>query len=214
MKLYYIPLTRATRPRWLLEEMELSYELINVVENPHRFEHKQRHPHGKVPVFVDNYVAIYESTAICAYLADQYPEKQFAPSSKSPARAYYYQWLFYASVTLEAPVEKYLFQKNPHLPESLSPNSERQSLSQEEILQWFARVCQPLHQHLNNNNYLVENQLTTADIVTGGVLYWAFLLGMMTEQTLVKNYLMRLMERPAFKRVHEKNVENLNYPQC
>lgn len=207
MKLYYIPLTRATRPHWLLEEMELSYELINVTEAPHRFEHKQLHPHGKVPVFVDDNVTIYESTAICAYLADQYPEKKLAPSSNSPARAYYYQWLFYASVTLEAPVEHYLFQKNPHLPESLSPNSERQSGSQAETLQWFAKVCQPLNQHLKDNNYLVENQLTTADIITGGVLYWAFLLEMMNEETPVKNYLMRLMERPAFKRVHEKNNE-------
>jgi glutathione S-transferase len=72
LKLYYIPTTRAVRPRWLLEEMGLDYELVNVtMEMTRQPEYQKLHPHGKVPVLVDDSVTIYESAAICAYLADR-----------------------------------------------------------------------------------------------------------------------------------------------
>jgi glutathione S-transferase len=79
MKLYYIPTTRSIRPRWLLEEMDLLYELVYMrLEMTQQPEYRRLHPHGKVPVLVDNDTIIFESAAICAYLADKYPEKGFA----------------------------------------------------------------------------------------------------------------------------------------
>lgn len=96
MKLYYIATTRAMRPRWLLEEMELAYELIHVtIAMTQQPEYRQIHPHGKVPVLVDEDMTIFESAAICAYLADKHPEKGLAPLPGTSARGYYYQWLFY-----------------------------------------------------------------------------------------------------------------------
>ncbi|NBD16744.1 MAG: glutathione S-transferase family protein [Cyanobacteria bacterium] len=204
MKLYYIPTTRAVRPRWLLEEMELPYELVQVtMEMSRQPEYKTLHPHGKVPVLADQKVTIYESAAICAYLADEYPELNFAPSLQSPARGYYYQWLFYSSLTLEPPVEQYMFHVLPDLPEKVLPKTQQTRVSPEDALQWFAQVCDPLNKILKDNDYLVENRFTTADIITGGVLYWAYRLGMMKEETPVKTYLTRLMERPAFQRADE-----------
>ncbi len=206
MKLYYIPLTRATRPRWLLEEMRLSYELVRVGlgEMATKPEYQNLHPHNKVPVLVDEDITIFESAAICSYLADQYPEKKLAPSLQSPLRGYYYQWLFYAQATLEPPVERYIFQMSPHLPEKVLPKSEHNQVSKEEIFQWFAKVCEPLQEVLKDNNYLLDNRFTTVDIVTGGVLYWAYKLGMIKEETPIKTYLMRLIERPAFQRAHDE----------
>lgn len=85
MKLYYIPTTRAVRPRWLLEEIGIGYELIYVtMEMTQQQEYRQLHPHGKVPVLVDEEIIIFESAAICAYLADKYPEKGFAPPWENP----------------------------------------------------------------------------------------------------------------------------------
>lgn len=206
MKLFYIPLTRATRPRWLLEEMGLSYELVRVGsgEMANKFEYQNLHPHNKVPVLVDDNVTIFESAAICSYLADQYPEKKLAPSLNSPSRGYYYQWLFYAQTSLEPPVERYIFQVAPDLPEQVLPNSEHTKFSKEEIFQWFTKVCEPLQRALKNNDYLVDNRLTTVDVVTGGVLYWAYKLGMIKEETPIKKYLMQLIERPAFQRAHDE----------
>lgn len=211
MKLYYIPTTRAVRPRWLLEEMGLAYDLIRVtMELSRSDEYKALHPHGKVPVLVDETVTIFESAAICAYLADQYLDKGFAPELNSPARAHYYQWLFYASLTLEAPVEQYMFHVLPGLPEKVLPQQAQVRVPPEEAKQWFAKVCEPLNTHLNDRPYLLDDQFTAADVVTGGVLLWALKLGLLKQETPVKAYIDRLMQRPAFQRADENAYANLD----
>ena len=201
IKLYYIPTTRAVRPRWLLEEMGIDYELITVsMEMSRQPEYRKLHPHGKVPVLVDDNVTIFESAAICTYLADKYIEKGFAPTINSPARAYYYQWLFYASLTLEAPVEQYMFHVLPNLPEKLLPKTSQTRVTPQEAKQWFAKVCQPLDRLLQDNDYLVKNRFSAADVVTGGVLLWALKLGMLTEESPVKAYMTRLRQRSALQK--------------
>ncbi|MEH2031509.1 MAG: glutathione S-transferase family protein [Nostoc sp.] len=204
MKLYYIPTTRAVRPRWLLEEMGIAYDLVRVnMTMTKQSEYKELHPHGKVPVLVDGEVTIFESAAICTYLADKHIEMGFAPPLDSPERAYYQQWLFYAAVTLEPPVEHYMFNVLPNLPEKLLPGFVRSETSLQESRQWFDRVAQPLREVLVGKNYLVANRLTTADIVTGGVLLWAKKLGMLLDDDPLNEYINGLMQRPAFGRADE-----------
>ncbi|MGK7896650.1 MAG: glutathione S-transferase family protein [Xenococcus sp. (in: cyanobacteria)] len=204
MKLYYMPTTRAVRPRWLLEELGISYDLIRVsMEMSRSSEYTKLHPQGKVPVLVDDHVTIFESAAICTYIADKYLDQGFAPPIDSPARAFYYQWLFYAATTLEKPVEEYLFQVLPNLPEKLLPQQKQARISSEEVKIWFVKVCQPLNELLENNHYLIENRFSAADIVTGGVLLWALKLGMLKEDNPVKEYITRLMQRPAFQKADE-----------
>ena len=201
MKLYFIPTTRAVRPRWLLEELGIEYELITVsMEMSRKPEYQQLHPHGKVPVLVDDHITVFESAAICTYLADKYPEQGLAPKIDSPARAYYYQWLFYASLTLEAPVEQYMFHILPNLPEKVLPTASQTRVTKEEAQQWFTKVCAPLDRLLQNSDYLVKNSFSAADIVTGGVLLWALKLGMLKTESPVKSYITRLKERSALQK--------------
>ncbi|BDA75977.1 glutathione S-transferase, putative (plasmid) [Calothrix sp. PCC 7716] len=204
MKLYYIPTTRAVRPRWLLEEMGITCKLVQVdMKITQEPEYQNLHPHQKVPVLIDGEVTIFESTAICTYLADKYPNFGLAPAIDSPERAYYYQWLFYASVTLEAPVEHFMFAVLPHLPEKILPTKVREAISSQEALQWFNKVAEPLRNVLVNSDYLVGNQFSTADIITGGVLLWAKKLGMLDLNDPLSNYLDNLIRRPAFTRADE-----------
>lgn len=204
MKLYYIPTTRAVRPRWLLEELQVPYELIDVtMEMTRQPEYRQLHPHGKVPVLVDGDVTLFESAAICAYLADKYPEKGFAPLPAAKERGLYYQWLFYAGLTLEPPVEQYMFHALPNLPEKVLPKEDQTRVSPAIAQQWFKTVCEPLNALLSSQAYLVANRFSVADIVTGGVLVWALRLKMMEEESPVKIYLQRLMARPAFQKADE-----------
>ncbi len=196
--------TRAVRPRWLLEEMNISYDLIRVtMEMSRSDEYASLHPHRKVPVLIDGDVIIFESAAICTYLADKYLDKGFAPKLESPARAYYLQWIFYATLTLESPIEQYMFHLLPGLPEGILPKKAQQRVEPEEAKQWFIKVCQPLNEVLKDNHYLVNNCFTAADIVTGGVLLWALKLGMLKEESPVKAYITRLMKRTAFEKADE-----------
>lgn len=204
MKLYYIPTTRAVRPRWLLEEMGVPYELVSVdMKMTQQPEYQKLHPHGKVPILVDGEVTIFESAAICTYLAEKYLDKGIAPALGAPERGYYYQWLFYATSTLEPPVEHFMFNVLPNLPEKLLPMKVRSAISKQEALQWFDRVAEPLRKSIVGNNYLVGNKFTTADIVTGGVLLWAKKLGMLSDSDPLSKYLNNLMQRPAFIRADE-----------
>lgn len=204
MKLYFMPTTRAVRPRWLLEEMDIPYELIYVSMDMSRSpDYQKLHPHGKVPLLIDGDIKIFESAAICSYLTDKYSTKGFLPSIDSPERAYYYQWLFYAGVTLEPPVEQYMFNVLPGLPEKVLPPEARTRISREAALAWFARVCEPLNTHLQSHEYLVENRFTAADVIMGGVLLWAWKLKMLQTTSPVRDYICRLMERPALQRADE-----------
>jgi glutathione S-transferase len=204
MKLYYIPTTRAVRPRWLLEEMGVPYELVRVDMNmAQQPEYQKLHPHGKVPILVDGEVTIFESAAICAYLADKYQLMGFAPALDTPERGYYYQWLFYATSTLEPPVEHFMFNVLPNLPEKVLPIKVRSAISTQEALQWFDRVALPLTEVLVDKNYLVADKFSAADIVIGGVLLWALKLGMLKDNDPLNRYIQQLMERPALMRADE-----------
>ena len=66
-------------------------------------EHLARHPLGHVPVLEDGELTIFESVAICLYLADRFPDGKLLPPLAS-ARALAYQWLFFAVTELEPPL--------------------------------------------------------------------------------------------------------------
>ena len=76
LKLYHSAQSRSTRPRWLLEEIGAPFELVRVdsaSRSTRRRQYLQIHPHGAVPALVDGDLALIESAAICAYLADKFP---------------------------------------------------------------------------------------------------------------------------------------------
>jgi len=89
IKLYYAPRTRSTRPRWLLEELGVPYELVrlDLGKGDHKkAEYLAIHPHGVVPALEDDGRVIIESLAICLYVADKFPEKGFAPEIRTIER--------------------------------------------------------------------------------------------------------------------------------
>src|SRR5215472_6822297 len=102
LKLYYIPKTRSSRARWMLEELGVPYELVRMTfEDARTPEYRRIHPLGAVPALSDDESTVIESAAIIAYLADRFPERGFAPPISSPQRGAYYQWIIYSMATLE-----------------------------------------------------------------------------------------------------------------
>ena len=133
LKLYHSAQSRSTRPRWLLEEIGAPYELVRV--DLGKQEHKtpqylQIHPHGVVPALVDGDLALIESGAICAYLADKFPAARLAPAVGTPERGRYYQWMFYTMATLEPPLLQ-VFMNTVQLPEAQRSAARRRGGTQE-----------------------------------------------------------------------------------
>jgi glutathione S-transferase len=198
MKLYYAPQTRAGRCRWMLEEIGAPHELVRL--DLSKGEHKapaylKIHPHGAVPALVDGDLAMFESAAICAYLADKFPDARLAPPVGTPARGLYYQWMFYSMATLEPPVVQ-VFMHTVMLPEA-----ERSAAAVEGGRSRFKEVARVLEQALAGKTYILGEQLSGADVMIGGTLVWSKrLLGGYPN---LEAYAARLAERPAFARAQQ-----------
>jgi glutathione S-transferase len=197
MKLYYCPQTRAGRPRWLLEEIGAPYELVRIdlSKGEHKKpEHLKIHPHGAVPALIDGDLAMFESAAICLYLADKFPEKRLAPPLGTPARGLYYQWMVYTMATLEPPLLQ-VFLNTVMLPEA-----ERSATAVEKGRATFAGVARVLEQALAGKTFILGEQFSAADVMVGSTLAWGGMMGLIGDHPQIQAYVKRLSERPAFQR--------------
>ena len=197
MKLYYSPQTRAARPRWMLEEIGAPYELarLDLSKGEHKTpEYLRIHPHGAVPALVDGDLTLIESAAICMYLADKFPEKKLAPPVGTPARGLYYQWMLYSMATVEPPLLA-VFLNTVMLPEA-----ERSAAAVDKGRTQFADVARVLTNALSGRTFILGEQFSAADVMIGGMLGWAAMMGMLGDLPVLQAYLGRLRERPAFQR--------------
>lgn len=200
IKLYYSPRTRAVRPRWLLEEMGVPYELVrlNLPEleqtNPAYFE---LHPHGAVPALQDGSLTLIESGAICQYLTEKFPDKKMAPLPQSKDRALYLQWMFYCPGTFETPFTT-LFQQTRGLPEA-----ERNLNVAAKARADFDDVLGFLEKSLSGKQYLLGADFSAADIMLGHSLLNAKRYEMLKNLPNLEAYLERLSARPARQRANQ-----------
>ncbi|MCC6197829.1 MAG: glutathione S-transferase, partial [Burkholderiales bacterium] len=111
-QLHYHPGNANLAPHMVLEEIGAPYELVLVdrTAGAHRSaEYLKLNPNGQIPVLVDADLVLYESAAICLYLADKHPEARLAPPLQSPARAQLYKWLMWCTNTLQAMLLHYYY---------------------------------------------------------------------------------------------------------
>ncbi|MCX6127734.1 MAG: glutathione S-transferase N-terminal domain-containing protein, partial [Proteobacteria bacterium] len=107
LKLYGSGASRWVKPYWLLKEMEVPFEACTVTLS--KGEHKQPkflelNPFAKVPALEDGDKRLFESAAICSYLADKYQEKGLIPPVGSFERAQHEQWISFTISELEQPL--------------------------------------------------------------------------------------------------------------
>jgi glutathione S-transferase len=201
LKLYYAPKTRAARCRWMLEELGVKYELqrINFQERQHKSpEYLKVHPHGMLPALSFDGGMMYESLAINMFLADQYPEKNLAPSPRSPDRAAYYQWMVYSIATLENCIIQYILASpSPWR----APHQNDASLA-EEHRKFFLSVVENIDHALWGKNYILGSEFSVADIMIGGSLMFASMMKLPVEgHSQIPGYIARLQNRPRSPRI-------------
>ncbi|MCY1046065.1 glutathione S-transferase family protein [Corallococcus sp. bb12-1] len=194
MKLYFAPRTRATRHRWLLEELEVPYELVklDLAKQENRTpDYLALNPFGEVPVLVDGDVTLFESSAILLHLADRFPEKHLAPHPGSPERGPYLQWVLFAEVTLEPVVMEH--HRNAQLPAEQKTHLEKQHARLDEVLT-------VIDNRLGGREFAVGNAFTTADLSLASVLHLANTLKLLEKYPRLTDYVMRHTKRPATRR--------------
>lgn len=196
----FVDIDRSRKVRWLLCELGLPFE-------EHRLDwdkgehltpsYREISPMGRVPGIDINGTRMFESSAICTFLADQYPEKNLAPRVDSPERAEYLSWLFFGATTLENEVlEVMRARKNPD-------DANRFSEAQKKL----NHTLSLLDETLVSKEYLCGSKFTAADLVAGYPLAIANEAGILGDFAGVRRYLGLLMDRPAAKRSKFMNAK-------
>ncbi len=186
IKLYAKPRTRSIRPRWLLEEIGLAYELINV-EDADSPDYRAIHPLGKVPALDNDGAVMFESAAICMVLADQHDDFGLAPPLVAPERAAYTQWMFFTPGTLEPAL----------IGTFTAEGDEAKAKAQAQLAEVLGVVEKAL---ADGGPYLLGESFSAADILLGSVMVWVLTQGVLEKFPALQTYAMRLMERDAFQR--------------
>ena len=196
--LYHSAQTRSIRPRWLLEELGVPYDLVRMslqAGDQKKPEFLKINPNAAVPALVDGDLTLFESAAICQYLADKHVEKRLAPPVGTAARAHYYQWIHFAMSTLEPPLLT-LF-----LHTVMKPEAERLPQLVGPAREQLHNALAVLERALTGRTFIVGDEFTAADVMVGSTLAWAQMLGLIAAETpAVAAYMGRLMGRPAFQR--------------
>jgi glutathione S-transferase len=101
---YTNPMSRGRIIRWMLEEVGCEYEtvLLDYASSMKAADYLAINPMGKVPAIRHGDAVVTEAAAICAYLADAFPDAGLAPPPGNQARAPYYRWMFFAAGPVEA----------------------------------------------------------------------------------------------------------------
>ena len=185
---YTNPQSRGQIARWMLEEVGAEYrqEILEYGTTMKSEEYLKVNPMGKVPTIVHNDKIVTECAAICAYLADVFPEAGLAPDVND--RAEYYRWLFFSAGPLEAAIV------NRTLEVTVKEE-------QEPMVGYgnYDRVLDVLSERLQSSPYIAGEQFTAADVYVGSHVLWGLHFGTMDKRDGFEEYAARLVERPAFK---------------
>lgn len=160
IKLHHLNKSRSKRIIWLLEELDVDYEIVAYQRNRETFlapdELKAIHPLGKSPVIEDNGQIIAESGAITDYLISKYGNGKFAPSSDSKDYIDYQQWLHFAESSAILPLLLKIFvQKDGAKTQFLEGYADAET----------AKVISYFNDRLEGKRYLVGDSLTGADFM-------------------------------------------------
>ena len=196
LTLHFAPNSRAGRIVWLLEELELEYDINKMAFNPKDLksdEHRARHPLGRVPVLDDGDVRIYESGAIVEYVIERHKNGGLKPEVSDLLYPEYLQWFHYCEGMVMPPVNTIVVQT------LLLPPDRRDETVLGQAQRLLAKALEPVDESLAGRDYLI-GAFSAADVMLGHACFMSNRLGCVSDEMAnLKGYVERISERPAFK---------------
>ncbi len=182
---------RSDRVRWLLEEMEVSYTNHFLKKSEGEMNspsYRAINSMGRVPTIVDGDVTLYESAAICMYLADRYGLGKLAPHYENVAlRAEYTKWMIWSTASLESVIARMFTHVS---------TPEETEVTHKYVKDQCEIMKLALLPVLSKQDYILSTGFSAADIMLAAVIPGAqeFLVSPNPE---ISRYMERLMNRPA-----------------
>jgi glutathione S-transferase len=191
---YTNPMSRGRIVRWMLEEVGQPYEtmLLDYGTTMKAPEYLAVNPMGKVPAIRHGDTVVTEGAAICAYLADAFPDAGLAPPAGNERRAPYYRWMFFAA----GPVEAVITGKSLGL---LAPPDKKMMAGYGS----FEETIDALEGCMGSGPYICGDQFTAADVYVGSQIGWGMMFGTIDKRPAFTEYFGRISSRPAAVRARE-----------
>ena len=189
---YTNPMSRGRIARWMLEEVGRPYrtEVLEYASSMKSPEYLAINPMGKVPAIRHGATVVTECAAICAYLADAFPEAGLAPPLGE--RGAYYRWLFFAAGPVEAATT------NRSLGVVAPPGREMMVGYGS-----YEATMAVLEQAVSQADYIAGDRFTAADVYVGSQIGFGLRFGSLEKRPAFLSYWERISSRPASVRANE-----------
>ncbi len=186
---YTNPMSRGRIARWMLEESGAEYEtvVLDYASTMKAGSYLAVNPMGKVPAVVHQGRIVTECAAICAYLAEAFPDAGLAPRPEE--RADYYRWLFFAA----GPIEQ-----------AVTNNSARFAPTPDQGRMFgygnYDLAVDVLEKAVSAHPFIAGDRFTAADVYVGSAVGWGVQFGTLPKRDAFQAYYERVRARDAYKR--------------
>lgn len=187
--LYFAPRSRALTALWLLEELGIPYtreDFLLATGRHKRPDFLALNPMGKVPLVVDDGVAVAELGAIAIYLADKHRATALSPALDDPRRGDFLRWCFFSSGIMEPALGEKFFKWS--VPAS--------------SVAWgsFDGMMAALSQGITPGPWLLGETFSAADVLVGSTARFGQNFGALPKEGPTADYVARINARPALQR--------------
>jgi glutathione S-transferase len=190
---YTNPMSRGGIVHWMLEELGAPYrtEILEYGTTMKGPEYLAINPMGKVPAIRHGDVVVTEAAAVCAYLADAFPDAGLAPPLAE--RGPYYRWLFFAAGPVEAAISNQSC--------GFQPTREQEGRIGYGSLR---AVMDTLAQAVAGRQFIAGDRFSAADVYVGSQIGWGMHFGSVERRPEFETYWAGLRDRPAQRRVENQ----------
>lgn len=191
---YHNPMSRGQIVRWMLEEVGAPYdtEILDYASSMKGEEYRRINPMMKVPAISHKGRVVTEAAAICAYLADVYPEAGLGPREEE--KADYYRWMFFTA----GPLEQAVTNKAAGFEGS---EQQRRMFG----FGHYQLAVNTLADHLAGREFVCGSRFNAADVYVGSAVMWGIQFGTLPKLDSFVAYGERLSQREAYKRGKEED---------
>jgi glutathione S-transferase len=215
LTVHHLNNSRSQRVLWLLEELELPYEIVHYQRDPKTMlapaSLRAIHPLGKSPVVTtDDGAVLAESGAIIETLVERFGNGRLAPAAGTPEAIRYRYWLHFAEGTAMSPLLlKLVFDRieTSKMPFFAKPIAKAIAAKAKSafIHPNIASHLNYMEAELGRSEWFAGNEFTGADIQMSFVVEASQARGGLdAKRPKLMAYLERIHARPAYKRALER----------
>lgn len=200
-RLYFSPGSAAMAPQAVLEEIGAPYELLRVDVAAREHDgaaYRKLNPNGRIPVLIDGDFALFETAAICQYLAERHPEAGLMPASGQP-RALFLQWLTFMTNTPQVAFIDWFH------PDWKFGDTTGQAALKAAADAELRRAFQVMEDGLPGSDTVLADGFSLLDIYLTMLMRWSrFMAQPMWQWPKLKRIAAATYPRPAFQRMMQK----------